>query len=157
MAFSLKTSRACTDMLSDKNHDIKFSKTAKSTNSTCFMCTIVPGLVELVFFLQISLPLTRNMNAKKPSSCIIYFPNNRNFDTGHFSLTLSLYQTVLKVYFGNVYLSQSYGLTERKYSYCKIRHLSKDLVLNGGRFRNMGLQRPFSPLCRLLVVIFRDN
>ena len=49
VAFSLKTSRACTD-ISFKNDPIKFSKTVKNTNSMCIMCTIVTGLVELVFF-----------------------------------------------------------------------------------------------------------
>ena len=49
MAFSLKTSRACTDILPYENDAIKVSKTAKNTNSTCITCTIVPGLVELVF------------------------------------------------------------------------------------------------------------
>ena len=58
MAFSIKTSRACTDMLPYKNDAFNFSKTAKSTNSTCIKCTIVPGLLET------SLPLTRKMNTK---------------------------------------------------------------------------------------------
>ena len=34
VAFSLKTSRACTDMLSYQNDAVKFSKTVKDTNST---------------------------------------------------------------------------------------------------------------------------
>ena len=53
VAFSLKTSRACTDMLSYENDAIKFTKAAKNTNSTCSTCstcTIVPRLVKLVFF-----------------------------------------------------------------------------------------------------------
>ena len=50
VAFSLKTSWACTEMLSYENDAIKVSKTAKNTNSTCITCTIVPGLEELVFF-----------------------------------------------------------------------------------------------------------
>ena len=65
VVFSLKTSRACTDTLSYHNDAVKFSKTAKDTNSTCTTCTIVPALVELVFFSRdTSLPSTRNMNAK---------------------------------------------------------------------------------------------
>ena len=42
VAFSLKTFRACTDMLSNQNDAVKFSKTAKDANSTCITCTIVP-------------------------------------------------------------------------------------------------------------------
>ena len=57
VAFSKKTSRACTGMLSHGNDAFKFSKTAKNTNSTLFI--IVPGLVELF-----CLPLTRNLNVK---------------------------------------------------------------------------------------------
>ena len=47
VSFSIKTSRACTDMLSYENDAFKFSKNAKNTNSTC---TIVPWLVELETF-----------------------------------------------------------------------------------------------------------
>ena len=50
VAFSLKTSRACAGMLSYENDIIKVSKTAKNTNSKCVTCTIVPVIVELVFF-----------------------------------------------------------------------------------------------------------
>ena len=63
MVFSLKTSRACTDMLSYEKDDIKVSKTAKNTNNTCIRRIIVPELMELVFS-PISPPLTRNMIAK---------------------------------------------------------------------------------------------
>ena len=63
VAFSLKTSRACTDMLSYQNDAVKFSKTAKDTNSTCIVyhssSTRGTGI-----FLHTSLPSTRNMNAK---------------------------------------------------------------------------------------------
>ena len=58
VAFSLKTSGACTDMLSNQNDAVKFSKTAKDTNSTCITCTIAPALVELVFF---STPVCRRL------------------------------------------------------------------------------------------------
>ena len=50
VAFSIKTSRACTDMLPYENAAFKFSKTAKNTNSMCITCGIVPGLVEVVYF-----------------------------------------------------------------------------------------------------------
>ena len=59
----MKTSRACTGMLSYENNAFEFSETAKTTSSTFITCTIVRGLVELFFFfLQTSLTLTRNMN-----------------------------------------------------------------------------------------------
>ena len=45
VAFSMKTSRACTDMLSNVNDAFKLSKTAKNTNNMCITCTKVPGLV----------------------------------------------------------------------------------------------------------------
>ena len=60
VAFSMKTSRACTGMLSSENNDFKFLKTVKIIKG---MYTIVPGFVEL-FYLQTSLLLTRNMNGK---------------------------------------------------------------------------------------------
>ena len=47
VAFSMKTSRAFTDMLSSENDDYKFLQTAKNIKSMCITCTIVPGLVEL--------------------------------------------------------------------------------------------------------------
>ena len=50
VAFSIKTSGAFIDMLSYNNDGFKFLKTAKNTNSTCITCTIVPRIVELVFF-----------------------------------------------------------------------------------------------------------
>ena len=46
----MKTSRACTGMLSFENDDFKFlKKTAKNTKSACITCTIVPGFVELFY------------------------------------------------------------------------------------------------------------
>ena len=47
VAFSMKTSRACSGMLSSENDDFKFLKTAKNINSTCILCIIVPGFVKL--------------------------------------------------------------------------------------------------------------
>ena len=46
VAFAMKTSRACTDMLSSENDDFKFLQTVKNIKNTC---TIVPGLVELFY------------------------------------------------------------------------------------------------------------
>ena len=67
--------RAYSGMLSSENGDFKFLKTAKNIKFTCI--TIVPGS---------SLSLT-----SIAKSCIIYFPKYRNFDTGNFSLTLSIF------------------------------------------------------------------
>ena len=49
VAFSMKTSRPCTDMLSSESDDFKFLKTAKNITKThvCITCCIVPGLMEL--------------------------------------------------------------------------------------------------------------
>ena len=49
VAFSIKTSRACTGMLSSENDDFKFLKIVKNIKSMCITCTIVPGLVELFY------------------------------------------------------------------------------------------------------------
>ena len=54
----MKTSRACTCMLSSENGDFKFLKTAKNIK---VICTIVSGLVEL-FYLSNLKP--RNMKVK---------------------------------------------------------------------------------------------
>ena len=45
----MKTSRACTGMLSSENDDFKFLNTTKNRKSMCIMCIIVPGLVELFY------------------------------------------------------------------------------------------------------------
>ena len=45
----MKTSRACTAMLSSENNDFKSLKTAKYIKSMCITCTIVQGLVELFY------------------------------------------------------------------------------------------------------------
>ena len=57
----MKMSRACPSMLSSKNDDFKFLKTAKNVKCTCSTCTKAPRLVT-VLCLQTSLSLTRNMN-----------------------------------------------------------------------------------------------
>ena len=59
----MKTSRACTSMLSSEIDDFKFLKTMKNRKSMCITCTIVPGLVEM-FYLSKPVSLTRNMNVK---------------------------------------------------------------------------------------------
>ena len=40
VVFSMKTSRACTGMLSSENDDFKFLKTAKTIKSRCITCII---------------------------------------------------------------------------------------------------------------------
>ena len=50
VAFSMNLSWACTGMLSSENDDFKFLKAAINIKSLCNTCTIVPGLVELLYF-----------------------------------------------------------------------------------------------------------
>ena len=66
MAFSKKTSKACTDKFCNENDIFKSSKTAKTTNSTCTTCTIVPGLMELLFFQN---QFAVDQKYKRKSSC----------------------------------------------------------------------------------------
>ena len=49
VAFSMKTYRACTGMLSSEN-DLKFLKTAKNIKSMCITCIIVPELVKCFIY-----------------------------------------------------------------------------------------------------------
>ena len=63
VAFSLKTSRACTDMLSYENDAIKVSKTAKNTQHVHHVHHSSRARGTGIF-LQTSPPLTRNMIAK---------------------------------------------------------------------------------------------
>ena len=49
VAFLMKTSRACTGMLSSENDDFQFLKTMKNRKGMCITGTIVPGLVELFY------------------------------------------------------------------------------------------------------------
>ena len=51
VAFSMKTFKACSGMLSSENDDFELLKTAKNIKSTCITCTAVPGLV-LLFYLS---------------------------------------------------------------------------------------------------------
>ena len=64
VAFSLKTSRACTDMLSYENDAIKLSKTAKNTKQHVHHVHHSSRAHGTGIFLQISPSLTRNMIAK---------------------------------------------------------------------------------------------
>ena len=45
----MKKSRACTGMLAPENDNFKFLKTAKNIKSMCITCTIVLGLVDLIY------------------------------------------------------------------------------------------------------------
>ena len=71
----MKTSRACTGMLSPKNDDFKFLKTVKNINSMCITCIIVPGLMVLFYL------------SKSSHRAASY----RNLDTVNYSLTLSIF------------------------------------------------------------------
>ena len=56
-----------------------------------------------VLSLQKSLSLARNINVTKAKELYyIFFPKNRNFDTGNFSLTLSIH-----VCLSNAYIMQT--------------------------------------------------
>ena len=72
--FSMKTSRACTGMLSSENNDFKFLKTAKTTKSTCITRTIVTGLAELFYPNQTSLSLTIFTDDEYTSELKRFFP-----------------------------------------------------------------------------------
>ena len=54
MAFSMKTSRTCADMLPSENDDFKFLKTTKNKKNTHITYTIVPGLIDLFYLLNVS-------------------------------------------------------------------------------------------------------
>ena len=49
VAFTMKTYRAYTGMLSSENDDFKFLKTTKNRKYKCITCIIVPRLVELFY------------------------------------------------------------------------------------------------------------
>ena len=64
VAFSLKTSRACTDKLSYENEAIKVSKTAKKHTQHVHHSHHCSRARGTGIFFQTSPPLTRNMIAK---------------------------------------------------------------------------------------------
>ena len=61
----MKTSRACTGMLSSENDDFKFLKSVKNCENNQKHCTIIPGLVELFYIFQTSPSLARNIVDQK--------------------------------------------------------------------------------------------
>ena len=72
----MKESRACTGMLSYENDAFEFSKTAKTINSTCITCTIVPGLVELFFFSPNQSAIEQKHEWKSSCQSILYIFQN---------------------------------------------------------------------------------
>ena len=70
----MKTSRACTGMLSSEKDDFKFLKTMKNRKSMCISCTIVLGLVEM-FYLSKPVSFTRNINVKVAIELYYIFQN----------------------------------------------------------------------------------
>ena len=88
----MKTSRACTGMLSSENDDFKFLKTAKNIKKHVHHVyhTSRAGVLSL----QTSPSLTRIMNVKVAIELYYIFSKISNLDTGNFSLTLSIYYTV---------------------------------------------------------------
>ena len=87
-------------MLSYENDAFKFSKTAKTTNSMCIMCTIVPGSWNCLFSPNQS-AVDQKHERKSSHRVVLYiFQNIKNFDTGNFSLTQSIiseYQQILNL------------------------------------------------------------
>ena len=75
MAFSLKTSRACTDMLTYENDAIKVSKTAKKHKQHVHHVHHSSRARGTGIFLQTSPPLTRNMIAKVADELYCIFSN----------------------------------------------------------------------------------
>ena len=74
MAFSIKMSRACPGMLSSENDDFKFLKTAKDIKCMCITCKII--------------------NVTVAKELYYIFSKYRNFNTGNFSFTLSIYSKI---------------------------------------------------------------
>ena len=106
VAISMKTSWACIGILSSENDDFKFLKTTKNRKSTCIMCTIVPGLVE-VFISPKQSVVDQKHERKSSHGCIIYFPKYQFLDTGHFSLTLSIQNMAVLSIIGRVHFKLS--------------------------------------------------
>ena len=87
MAFSLKSSRACTDILPYENVAIKVSKTAKKHKQHVHHAHHSSRARGTDIFRQTSPQLTKNMIAKV---AVELYCKYRNFSTGKFSLTLSI-------------------------------------------------------------------
>ena len=77
-------------MLSSENDDFKFLKTAKSIKKHVHHLHHSSRARVTVLSLQTSLSLTRNMNVTVAKELLFIFPKYRNFDTGNFSLSLSI-------------------------------------------------------------------
>ena len=71
VAFSVRTFRACTDMLSSENDDFKLLKTGKNIKNMCITRTVLS--------LQTSLSLTRNINVKVAIKLYYRFSKISNF------------------------------------------------------------------------------
>ena len=86
----MNMSRACPGMLSSENDDFKFLNCEKHKIHVHRVRhssrTRVTG-----FSLQTSLSLTRNMNVTVAKELYNIFSKYQNFDTGNFSLTLSIF------------------------------------------------------------------
>ena len=95
MAFSKKTLRACAGMLCHENDAFKFSKIAKSTNSTCITCTIVQSLVELFFFSPNKSSVDQKHERKEAVELYYIFFKVWKFGYGNISLTLFIIATFL--------------------------------------------------------------
>ena len=81
----MKTSRACTGILSSENDDFEFLKTAKNIKKQVHHVHNSSRARGTVLSLQTSLSLSRNMNIKTATYLLNIF-----IDTGNFLLTLSI-------------------------------------------------------------------
>ena len=79
VAFSMKTSAACTGMLSSENDYFKFLKPAQNMKSTYITSTIVAVPNQ---------PVVDQKHERKRSHRAVSY---RNLDTANFSVTLSIY------------------------------------------------------------------
>ena len=72
VAFSMKTSRACTGMLCSENDDFEFLKTGKNIQITC---SIVPGLME-VFYSPNRSVFDQKHERKNSNKAVLYIFQN---------------------------------------------------------------------------------
>ena len=91
----MKMSRACSGMLSSKNEDFQILKNCQKHKMHVHHVHHSSMVRVTVLSLQTSLSLARNMNETVAKELYHIFPRYRNFDTGNFSLTLSIRHLVV--------------------------------------------------------------
>ena len=86
----MKMTWACPGILSSENYNFKCLKNCEKHKMHVHHVHHSPRATVTVLTLQTSLPLTRNMNVTVAKELYYIFSIYRNFDTGNFSLTLSI-------------------------------------------------------------------